>query len=118
MARCAPLFNDLLAVHFQDLLPLSKSLGSSHHLPFRFDILLCNVSESGFVMSKSTSSGSKVLASVICVTSSAILLGIHSAEHTTEEEPLGLNVVWYGELLMEIIEKGTLHDTSKRLTVK
>ncbi|GAB1452932.1 hypothetical protein MASR2M47_29880 [Draconibacterium sp.] len=38
------------------------------------------------------------------VTSSAILLGIHSAEHYTENEPLGLNVVWYGELLLEILK--------------
>ena len=46
------------------------------------------------------------------VTSSAILLGIHSAEHYTEDKPLGLNVVWYGELLIEIIEKVTLHKKS------
>ena len=31
-----------------------------------------------------------------------LLLGIHSAERLIKGEPLGLNVVWYAELLIEI----------------
>lgn len=34
----------------------------------------------------------------------SLLLGIHSAEHIVEEEPLGLCVVWYPRVITEIIE--------------
>jgi len=37
-------------------------------------------------------------------TDKSILLGIHSAEHFVEEEPLGLNVVWYSNVIIEIID--------------
>lgn len=37
-------------------------------------------------------------------TNSVILLGIHSAEHYFNEKPLGLNVVWYATLILEIIK--------------
>ena len=34
----------------------------------------------------------------------SLLLGIHSAEHVVEEEPLGLCVIWYPKVITEIIE--------------
>lgn len=34
-----------------------------------------------------------------------MLFGIHSAEHTMNGNPLGLNVVWYSYLINEIIER-------------
>lgn len=34
----------------------------------------------------------------------SILLGVHSAEHIVENEPLGLNVVWYLRIIIDIIE--------------
>ena len=37
--------------------------------------------------------------------SGTLLLGIHSAEHLMKGEALGLNVVWYAELLVEIAEQ-------------
>ncbi|MCK4344954.1 MAG: trypsin-like peptidase domain-containing protein [Bacteroidales bacterium] len=33
----------------------------------------------------------------------SVLLGIHSAEHIIEDEPLGLNVVWYPKAIIDII---------------
>ncbi|MCX2745825.1 serine protease [Mangrovivirga sp. M17] len=33
-----------------------------------------------------------------------ILLGVHSAEHIVDKDPLGLNVVWYPRVIIEIIE--------------
>lgn len=32
------------------------------------------------------------------------LFGIHSAEHVVDEDPLGLNVVWYADVLVDIAE--------------
>jgi hypothetical protein len=32
------------------------------------------------------------------------LFGVHSAEHVIEGDPLGLNVVWYADALVEIAE--------------
>lgn len=32
------------------------------------------------------------------------LFGVHSAEHVVDEDPLGLNVVWYADNLVEIAE--------------
>ncbi len=37
-------------------------------------------------------------------TQDTILLGIHSAEHLVDKEPLGLNVVWYAELIIDILK--------------
>lgn len=37
-------------------------------------------------------------------TSAAILLGVHSAEHMVDEEPLGLAVVWYPSVITDIIK--------------
>lgn len=37
-------------------------------------------------------------------TQDIILLGIHSAEHLVDKEPLGLNVVWYAELFIDILK--------------
>jgi len=33
-----------------------------------------------------------------------VLFGVHSAEHAIDENPLGLNVVWYADVLVEIAE--------------
>ncbi len=35
----------------------------------------------------------------------AIILGIHSAEHVVDDEPLGLCVVWYPKVIIEMIEQ-------------
>lgn len=35
----------------------------------------------------------------------SIILGIHSAEHIVDDEPLGLCVVWYPKVIVEIIEQ-------------
>ena len=35
------------------------------------------------------------------------LFGIHSAERVIDEEPLGLNVVWYAHLLLDISRRTT-----------
>lgn len=40
-------------------------------------------------------------------TAKTILLGIHSAEHIQNGEPLGLNVVWYPHLILEIVQQNT-----------